>query len=67
MLVKGRYKLVYYQGYDELGENGERVDLFDLESDPEELQNLYPSGEGDAGALLEELKAKISEVDAPFR
>ena len=67
MLVKGRYKLVYYTGYEELGGSGERLDLYDLESDPEELDNLYPTRTDLAAELLGELKAKLSDVDAPYR
>ena len=37
-MVKGRYKLIKYAGYEEGVEN----ELYDLENDPEELENLAP-------------------------
>jgi hypothetical protein len=41
MLVKGKYKLVYYSGdQDELGADGKLIQLFDIESDPEEQYDL---------------------------
>jgi arylsulfatase A-like enzyme len=66
MLVKGRYKLVYFFGYEELGGNGEHVQLYDIESDPEELEDLSASQKGVTGELLSELKAKLDEVNQPY-
>jgi len=66
MLVKGKYKLVYYSGYhDELGADGKLIQLFDIESDPEELNDLSNSEKGIVEKLLAELKAKYSEVNEP--
>lgn len=66
MLIQGRYKLVYYFGYDQLGEKGERIELYDLESDPEELNDLYASQTGSGTQLLDELKSKLAEVNRPY-
>jgi hypothetical protein len=65
MLVKGRYKLVYYFGYDERGAD-ELVRLFDIQDDPEELEDLYSSQQDIARELLAELKAKLAQVDKPY-
>ena len=66
VLVKGRYKLVYYFGYKRLELVGERIELYDLEADPEELNNLYtPQHEIGAG-LLHDLKSKLAEKNKPY-
>jgi arylsulfatase A-like enzyme len=66
MLVKGRYKLVYYFGYPEL-KGSELVHLFDIEADPEELKDRKSKKPEIAAELLSELKAKLAEVDRPYR
>jgi len=66
MIVRGGHKLTYYFGFDELGDGVERIELYDVESDPEELRNLY-AARNEAGAeLLVELQKKLSEVNQPF-
>lgn len=66
MLVKGKYKLVYYSGYyDELGAEGKLIQLFNIESDPEEMNDLSNSEQEIVAALLKELKAKLAEVNEP--
>jgi arylsulfatase A-like enzyme len=50
--IRGNYKLIYYMGYDM---DAGSIELFDLDNDPEELENLagrYP-------AIAEELKKEI--------
>ncbi len=64
-LIKGRYKLIYYFGYTKI-KQGELALLFDIESDPEELVDLYSSKPEVAKDLLAELKAKLAEVDKPY-
>ena len=67
MLVKGKYKLTYYSGYyDELGADGKLVQLFDLESDPEELNDLSSLEKDVVKNLLLELKEKYAEVNEPY-
>jgi choline-sulfatase len=66
-LVKDRYKLQYFFGYEELGGPGsERIELYDLKADPEELNNLYTTKRETATELLGELKKKIREADKPY-
>jgi arylsulfatase A-like enzyme len=65
-LVQGRYKLVYFFGYDELGGDGERIELYDVEADPEELEDLFPAQRETGAALLDELKNKLAEVNEPY-
>jgi arylsulfatase A-like enzyme len=65
-LVKGRYKLIYYFGYNSRGVD-EVAQLYDIQADPEELEDLYSSKTDIAQDLLAELKARLAEVDAPYR
>jgi arylsulfatase A-like enzyme len=66
MLVKGKYKLVYYSGYrDELGGDGKMIQLFDIEADPEELNDLSTTEKELVEKLLAELKAKYAKVNEP--
>jgi len=66
MLVKGRYKLVNFFGYNELVKSGERTELYDIEADAEELDDLYPARKETGAELLGELKSKLAEVNAPY-
>lgn len=61
-LIKGRYKLVRYLGYRHYRD---AYELYDLENDPEELNNLYPSHPA-AGELQAELDRKYQEVNRPY-
>ena len=66
-LVKDRYKLQYFFGYDELGGlDSERIELYDLKDDPEELNDLSVSKRETAAELLNELKQKLAEMDEPY-
>ena len=66
VLVKEQYKLMYFFGYEELGVGKERVELYDIEKDPEELSDLYSSKRETADEMLHELKAKLAEVNTPY-
>jgi choline-sulfatase len=66
MLVRGRYKLMYFFGYEELGAEAERVELYDLENDPEEMRDLYAEQGALGRELLDALRAKLSAVNAPY-
>jgi choline-sulfatase len=55
MLRKGRYKLVYYADY--------RPQLFDLASDPEELNDI--AGQANAQPILEELEEELALICDP--
>ncbi|MBK6648059.1 MAG: sulfatase-like hydrolase/transferase [Anaerolineales bacterium] len=66
MMVKENYKLAYYSGYPDELSDGEMVQLFDIEKDPEELIDLSKSKQGIASELLSELRLKIKEVNDPF-
>ena len=63
---KGDYKLMYFFGYEELGTGGERIELYNIKDDPEELNNLYDAEKEIGLELLDELKAKLKEMNAPY-
>lgn len=65
VLVKGRYKLHYYFGYNKL-DIDELVKLYDVVSDPEEMNDLALTQKGVADEMLRELKAKLEEVNKPY-
>jgi len=65
VLVKGQYKLMYFFGYEELG-GEERIELYDIENDPEEINDLSATKKETANEMLHELKTKLAEVDKPF-
>lgn len=66
MMVKDNYKLHYYFGYSLLPEM-QQVKLFDLKDDPEELNDLSTSKKNLADALLDEVMAKLDEVNKPYQ
>ena len=65
-LVKGRYKLLYFFGYQDVGID-ELVKLYDIQADPQELVDLSSSQKDIAAEMLGELKSRIQEVNAPYQ
>jgi hypothetical protein len=65
VLLKGRYKLLYFFGYADKGIH-ELVKLYDLDTDPEELVDLSASHSDITSEMLGELKSKIQEVNQPY-
>jgi len=62
-LIKDRYKMIRYFGYP----GYENVyELFDLESDPEEMIDLVQEDPSLAQTMRTELDAKLEEVNQPF-
>jgi arylsulfatase A-like enzyme len=66
MMAVDRLKLMYFFGYEELGEGVERVELYDVLADPQELHNLSREQAQITAKLLAALKAKLAEVNAPY-
>jgi choline-sulfatase len=66
MLVQGQHKLTYYFGYEDLGEPHDRMELYDVQADPQELRNLFDPANPVAAQLLAALKAKLAEVNKPY-
>ena len=65
VLLKANYKLLYFFGYAQKGVD-ELVKLYDVEADPEELEDLSSREPDTAAELLRELKAKIKDVNQPY-
>ena len=63
--VKGRYKLMYFFGYEELS-GKERIELYDIEKDPDELNDLYLPEKDVVTEMLGSVKAKLLEVNQPY-
>lgn len=61
MLVEEAYKLTYYHGYPGLGQGDPLVELYDVVSDPEELENLYRPSDKTGKQLLERLLGKLEQ------
>ena len=62
-MVKGNYKMIYYAGY----ETEVSFELYDLENDYEELEDLYPSQPSFSKVLKDELLEKLDSVNAKYR
>jgi arylsulfatase A-like enzyme len=65
MLLRGSHKLLYFFGYAQKGVD-ELVKLYNVESDPEELDDLAASQSALAAEMLKELKGKIAKVNQPY-
>jgi hypothetical protein len=63
--VRGGYKLHYYFGYSQTPGDG-LVKLYDINSDPEEMNDLATLKPGTTAELLHELKSKLKQVDEPY-
>lgn len=66
-LYQGPYKLIHYRGYEEYFDGGRQSELYNLENDPEELENLIEVERGTAEAMMMQLEEKIVEVNSPFQ
>jgi len=62
-MLKGQYKLILYLGYRYYRE---KIELYDLVNDPEELNNLYPSHPL-AKEIWDEFQLKLQEVNRPYQ
>ena len=61
-MIKGSRKMIYYTGY----EPEDSFELYDLESDMQELNDLYPGRPAFAAAMREELLEKLASVNAGY-
>ena len=66
-IIKGSYKLIYLAGYEELGENSPSLELYDLENDPEELNDLHAAQPDVLADLKNELLTRMTEADRPYQ
>jgi hypothetical protein len=64
-LIRGSYKMMYYVGYTEL--NGDiYVELYDIDKDPEEMNDLSSAKPDLTNEMLQTIKAKLAEVNKPY-
>ena len=63
---KGKYKLIYYKGYEQY-KGKDAFELYDMESDPEELNDLYSGNPSIAKPLQDELTGKIEAENSKYR
>jgi arylsulfatase A-like enzyme len=61
MIVKDSYKLTHYTGWEKLDSSGPLTELYNIKSDPEEMDDLFDSHQGIADELLNELLVKVDE------
>jgi arylsulfatase A-like enzyme len=62
-MVKDHYKMIYYSGY----ESEPSFELYDLENDYEELNDLYPDQPSFAKTMKAELLEKLDSVNTKYR
>jgi hypothetical protein len=62
-LIKGRYKLIRYFGYDGCED---QYELYDLLADPEEMRDRYASASSVAAVLRKELAATLQAANRPY-
>lgn len=60
---KGKYKMIYYTGY----EKEDSFELYDLENDLEELTDLYSTQPDIAAQMREELIARLHQANANLK
>ena len=66
VLYRGDYKLIYYFGYKEIGNQDGIVELFNVKNDPEELNELSSIKPDITNEMLQTIKAKLTEVNEPY-
>jgi hypothetical protein len=63
--VRDDFKLHYYFGYSQTPGSG-LVHLYNINSDPEEMNDLASIKPETTGELLNELKTKLNQVNEPY-
>lgn len=67
MLLEWPYKLLMYKGYPQTpGEDWLYYEMFDIEKDPEELENLYTPNNVVGQYLAEKLMVRLKQADEPY-
>lgn len=61
-MMKQRHKLIYYQYPFHSG-----FEFYNMDDDPEELKDLYPSAPSLAKRMKEELLQKVEEINRPYK
>lgn len=64
-MIKENYKLLYFYGYEELNSQ-ERIELYDIVADPDEMNDLSFSKRETTSNMLNEIKQKLAEKNKPY-
>jgi len=63
-LTRDRHRLIHYSYR---RDNYDKYEFYDLDSDPEEMKDLYPSQPSLAKQMQDELMQKVVDVNKPFQ
>jgi arylsulfatase A-like enzyme len=63
-LTRDRHRLIHYSYR---RDNYDKYEFYDLDSDPEEMKDWYPSHPSLAKEMQDELSQKVEEVNKPFQ
>ena len=66
VLIQDKLKMIYYFGYEELGAAKELIELYNLELDPMEMNNLYPELSNLTKKMLESIKLNLQQNNQPY-
>jgi arylsulfatase A-like enzyme len=66
MIIKDKFKLTYYWGYRSYTGKHPQSELFNIDSDPEELNEISEEYPDITEALVEEVMEKINKADEPY-
>ena len=66
MIIKEQFKMIHYFGFETFKEGEAKYELFDLENDPEEMNNLSKANLNKTIEMINELKATMEEADKPY-
>ena len=66
MCVRDNYKALWLFGYDQIQAGQEIIELYDIDADPEELQDLYPLQKELADELVGVLRSKIAQLNQTY-
>ncbi|MBK7218135.1 MAG: sulfatase-like hydrolase/transferase [Candidatus Promineofilum sp.] len=64
---QGPYKLISYRGYEQLPSAEALYQLFNLDNDPEEMEDLYTIERGVADTMTAQLQQRLEEANQPFQ
>ena len=67
MIIKERYKLTEYFGYRFLPRGDTLIELFDIDNDYQEMNDLYETHPEIVNQLRRELNQRIQITDEPFQ
>ena len=67
VMYQSPYKLIHYRAFEKLPASEGLYQLFNLENDPEEMEDLYSTERGVAEAMTEQLQQRLEEANRPFQ